>query len=181
MKQSCFRAVQDCFPLIQRCSALHEIRHILVWNSEKKTLYNTTFHLHRSTFYSKPNISAFLLLYRSRAIKKQEGEGGCANSKFWLNFPPKDFCRAGTLQKNIFFVITIPSQNYRKHFRWFPNSFWCSAEQRWFRENQRWRDLNQRWLGLKLTKSLKQRCSELICSGTSIRVPFKYFFVTNSF
>ena len=53
LKQSCFRAVQGYFPLIQRCSALFKIRHILVWNSKKKTLINTTFALFSVHFLLK--------------------------------------------------------------------------------------------------------------------------------
>ena len=58
------------------------------------------------------------------------------------------FFIAGTLQKNMFFVIPIPFRTYTKHFRRFLNSFWSSAEQRWFRENQRWTALKQRWSAL---------------------------------
>ena len=58
------------------------------------------------------------------------------------------FFIAGTLQKNMFFVIPIPSRIYTKHFRRFINSFWSSAEQRWFRESQRWTALKQRWSAL---------------------------------
>ena len=76
LKQSCFRAVQGCFLLIQRCSALVKIRHILVWNSKKKTLINKTFAFFQSTFYSKPYISAFSVFYRSRATKKHEEKAG---------------------------------------------------------------------------------------------------------
>ena len=58
------------------------------------------------------------------------------------------FFIAGTLQKNMFFVIPIPSRTYTKHFRRFFTSFWSSAEQRWFRENQRSTALKQRWSAL---------------------------------
>ena len=85
------------------------------------------------------------------------------------------FFIAGTLQKNMFFVIPIPFLTYTKHFRRFLNSFWSSAEQRWFRENQRWTALKQRWSALKFIKSLKQRCSVLICSGTSTQEVFGSF------
>ena len=70
---------------------------------------------------------------------------------FWNSshhFRRNDFFIAGTLQKNMFFVIPIPFRTYTKHFRRFLDSFWSSAEQRWFRENQRWTALKQRWLAL---------------------------------
>ena len=54
-----------------------------------------------------------------------------------------------------------------------------SSEQRWFRENQRWSALKQSWSALmffmfsesalKNVKTMKQRCSALITSGTSPR------------
>ena len=147
LKQSCFRAVQGCFPLTQRCSALVKIRHILVWNS-KKTLINTTFAFFQSTFYSKPYISAFLAFYRSRATKKHEEKAGAPIRIFDWIFAGMIFFIAGTLQKNMFFVIPIPFRTYTKHFRRFLISFWSSAEQRWFRENQRWTALKQRWSAL---------------------------------
>ena len=93
------------------------------------------------------------------------------------------FFIAGTLQKNMFFVIPIPFRTYTKHFRRFLTSFWSSAEQRWFRENQRWTALKQRWSALVfLTHSETALISAeifeisetaLFCSGTSTReVPF---------
>ena len=82
------------------------------------------------------------------------------------------FFIAGTLQKNMFFVIPIPFRTYTKHFRRFLTSFWSSADQRWFSQPI----LKQRWSALKFIKSLKQRCSALICSGTSTRVSMKLNF-----
>ena len=41
-----------------------------------------------------------------------------------------------------------PFRSYTKHFCRFLNSFWSSAEQRWFRENRRWTALKQRWSAL---------------------------------
>ena len=59
-----------------------------------------------------------------------------------------------------------------------------SSEQRWFRENQSWSALKQSWSALmffmfsesalKNVKTLKQRCSALITSGTSTRVISKF-------
>ena len=55
-----------------------------------------------------------------------------------------------------------------------------SSEQRWFREHQSWSALKQSWSALmfimfsesalKNVKTMKQRCSALIISGTSTRV-----------
>ena len=69
--------------------------------------------------------------------------------------------------------------------RWFRAvQLWNSAdffssEQRWFRENQSWSALKQSWSALmfimfsesalKNVKTMKQRCSALITSGTSTR------------
>ena len=57
-----------------------------------------------------------------------------------------------------------------------------SSEQRWFKENQSWSALKQSWSALmfimfpesalKNVKTMKQRCSALITSGTSTRALF---------
>ena len=130
LKESCFRAVRGCFPLIQRCSALVKIRHILVWNS-KNTLTNTTFALFSVHFLLKTLFFSLFTILQVTYDQEARGRGGCVNSNFWLEFRRNDFFIAGTLQKNMFFVIPIPFRTYTKHFRRFLDSFWSSAEQRW--------------------------------------------------
>ena len=142
--QSCFSLKQSCFRAVQGWS-----KFVTFWSEiVKKTLINTTLLYFQSTFYSKPYISAFFTILRVTYDQEAWGRGGCVNSNFWLEFRRNDFFIAGTLQRNMFFVIPIPFRTYTKHFRRFLDSFWSSAEQRWFRGNQRWTALKQRWSAL---------------------------------
>ena len=164
---------QGYFPLIQRCSALVKFRHIFWSKIVKKTLINTTFSFFSVHFLLKTLYFSLFTILQVTCDQEAWGKGGCAKSYFWLNFRRNDFFIAGTLQKNMFFVIPIPYRTYTKHFRRFLNSFWSSSEQLWFRENQRWTALvflTHSETALKFMKSLKQCCSALICSGTSTRV-----------
>ena len=133
-----FRAVFLWFSAVQRWS-----KFVTFWSERvKKTLVNTTFALFSVHFTQNPIFQPF---YQVTCDQEAWGRGGCVNSNFWLEFRRNDFFIAGTLQKNMFFVIPLPFRTHTKHFRRFFDSFWSSAEQRWFRENQRWNSADQRW------------------------------------
>ena len=197
LKQSCFRAVQAVF-LIQRCSALVKIRHILVWNS-KNTLINTTFALFSVHFLLKTLYFSLFTILQGTCDQEAWGRGGYVNSNFRPKFRRNDFFRSWYTPKEHVFRDPNTFSNLHEAFssvchfvliqRWtaliqrkpalnssetalisagFLNPFWNSADQRWNFWNL-WNSAVQRWFALGLQPGISCQCRKYFKIMTSHR------------
>ena len=77
-------------------------------------------------------------------------------------------------------IFRVKNQRWSSAVQLWNSAKFLSSVQRWFRKNQSWSALKQSWSALmfimfsesalKNVKTMKQRCSALITSGTSTRV-----------
>ena len=164
LRSDAFRDNQPCSVLFQRWS-----KFVTFWSEiVKKVLINTTFALFSVHFTQNPIFQPFYYStghVRPRSTRKRR----VRQFEFLTGISPEWF----------FHSLYTPKEHVFRDPNTFSNLHEAFSSVSQFVLTQHWTALKQRWsalvfltdseTALKFIKSLKQRCSALICSGTSTR------------